>query len=273
MSRLRIWGFSESVCVADAFRSRSPPELPNLEISTSVQPTLLCIANSIFLVHHLTCYTFPVLAIANVIIHGGTFNSAKGDLHFHNRDPEFGMYDFRSVLKSILYRWSNKGLHILILGVSLVASHDAAERYPPPNGHPDTRKTVRQIILCWTHNENLTCSFFWLYGPGAGRTAILQAVSESLCNPSGSSQSFGGSFSFLEGDDGHFLFSTIAYQLALKVPGLRQWPYNYKTLLSIRSNISSTPFLSCYHRWFGWIPWQGDPTVGFPSPVRNDHSS
>ena len=123
---------------------------------------------------------------------------------------------------------TNEGLHTLLrLGVSLGAIHDSAERYPPPNCHPDTRKAVRQIILDWIHSESLESFFFWLYGPaGAGKTAILQAIAEYLCNPSESSQNFGGSFFFSRGkqgrDGGHFLFSTIAYQLALNVPGLRQ---------------------------------------------------
>ena len=113
------------------------------------------------------------------------------------------------------------------LNVSLGAIHDSAERYPPPNCHPDTRKAVRQIILDWIHNESSESYFFWLYGPaGAGKTAILQAIAELLCSPSESGQNFGGSFFFSRGkqgrDQGHFLFSTIAYQLALKVPGLRQ---------------------------------------------------
>ena len=76
----------------------------------------------------------------------------------------------------------------------------------------------------WIHSETCesTSSFFWLYGPaGAGK-----AIAEFLCTPSESSQNFGGSFFFSRGkkgrDQGHFLFSTIAYQLALKVPGLRQ---------------------------------------------------
>ena len=47
-----------------------------------------------------------------------------------------------------------------------------------------------------------------------------------MCSLSESNQNFGGSFFFSRGkqgrDQGHFLFSTIAYQLALKVPGLRQ---------------------------------------------------
>ena len=71
----------------------------------------------------------------------------------------------------------------------------------------------------------MASSFFWLYGPaGAGKTAILQAIAQFLCIPSRSDQNFGGSFFFSRGqrgrDQGHFLFSTIAYQLALKVPGL-----------------------------------------------------
>src|SRR5882762_3666617 len=113
------------------------------------------------------------------------------------------------------------------LGPSLGAIHDSAERSPAPNCHPDTRMAVRQIIFDWIHSESLASYFFWLYGPaGAGKTAILQAIAEFLCSPSGSDQNFGGSFFFSRGkqgrDHGHFLFSTIAYQLALKVFGLRQ---------------------------------------------------
>jgi NACHT domain len=85
---------------------------------------------------------------------------------------------------------------------------------------------VRQIILDWIHSENST-SFFWLYGSaGAGKTAILQAIAEFLCSPSESGHNFAASFFFTRGkkgrDEGRFLFSTIAYQLALKAPGLRQ---------------------------------------------------
>ena len=113
------------------------------------------------------------------------------------------------------------------LGVSLGAIHDSSERYPPPNCHPDTRKAVREIILDWIHSESSASSFFWLYGSaGAGKTAILQAIAEFLSNPPESYDNFGGSFFFSRGkkgrDEGHYLFPTIAYQLALKVPGLRQ---------------------------------------------------
>src|SRR5882762_3365211 len=96
---------------------------------------------------------------------------------------------------------THEGLHTLRLGVSLGAIHDSAERHPPPNCHPDTRKAVRRIILDWIHNESST-SFLWLYGPaGAGKTAILQAIAEFLCSPSGSGQIFGGSFFFSRGKE------------------------------------------------------------------------
>ena len=112
------------------------------------------------------------------------------------------------------------------LGVSLGAIHDSAERSPfSLKFLRNTRKDVRQIILDWIHSESSASSFFWLYGSaGAGKTAILQAIADFL---SESYENFGGSFFFSRGrqghDQGHFLFSTIAYQLALKVPGLRQY--------------------------------------------------
>ena len=86
---------------------------------------------------------------------------------------------------------------------------------------------VRQIIVDWIHNETSASSFFWLYGSaGAGKTAILQAIAEFLSSSPASYENFGGSFFFSSGkkgrDEGHFLFSTIAYQLALKVPGVRR---------------------------------------------------
>ena len=162
---------------------------------------------------------------SNVIVHGSTFNSVQGDFHIHNGDSESGVHDFRS--EEYPCQWPNEGLHYLKLGVSLGAIHDSAERSPAPNCHPDTRKAVRQIILDWILAESSISHFFWLYGPaGAGKTSILQAIAEFLRSPTGSGQNFGGSFFFSRGkhgrDQGHFLFSTIAYQLALNVPGLRQ---------------------------------------------------
>ena len=147
---------------------------------------------------------------SNAIIHGSTFNSVQGDLHINDtRDSESGMHDSGPFRRESL-RWRNEGLHTLLrLGVSLGAIHDSAERHPPPNCHPDTRKAVREIILDWIRNENSASPFFWLYGPaGAGKTAILQAIAELLCSPSESGQNFGSSFFFSRGKKGrdHAIF-------------------------------------------------------------------
>ena len=164
---------------------------------------------------------------SNVFIDKGTFNSSQGDIHIHNGNPEFGMTisgSFRQASLSMV----REGLQKLELGVSFGAIHDSAERSPPPNCHPGTRNAVRKIILNWIHSDSWDSSFFWLYGPaGAGKTAILQAIAEFLCDQSGFKENFGGSFFFSRGktgrDKGHFLFSTIAYQLALNdATGLRQ---------------------------------------------------
>ena len=56
---------------------------------------------------YFTCYTLltlPVVEMAhssNAIIHGGTFNSAQGDFHIHNRDSESGMHDFKLIQNNI----------------------------------------------------------------------------------------------------------------------------------------------------------------------------
>ena len=70
--------------------------------------TMLCIVlikerGTLSFSHHLTCYTLPVVEMAhpsNVLIQGGIFNSAQGDIHINETD--LGMHDFRSVQKSFL---------------------------------------------------------------------------------------------------------------------------------------------------------------------------
>ena len=81
--------------------------------NSGIADNLLCIAVhiketrnrcSIFLTHHLTRYTlhWQVLEMANVNIHGGTFNSLAVQGDFHNNNKDSGMHDFRSVQESIL---------------------------------------------------------------------------------------------------------------------------------------------------------------------------
>ena len=107
--------------------------------------------------------------------------------------------------------------------MSLNAIHDSSECYPPPRCHPETRTLVRTLIICWIQDPNPTCFILWLYGPaGAGKSAILQSIAEECYSLEGR---FAGSFFFSRGkpgrNEGHFLFSTIAYQLAINLPYLR----------------------------------------------------
>ncbi|KIM46625.1 hypothetical protein M413DRAFT_259711 [Hebeloma cylindrosporum] len=149
--------------------------------------------------------------IRSLNVFGGNFTDVKGD-HYHirgnflNREPESG-----------------RGIDKLSQVVSLSAIHDSSERCPPPRCHPETQTRVRTIIFWWIEDPNPTCCVLWLYGPaGAGKSAILQSIAEK-CSLEGR---FGGSFFFsprgkVGRDQGHFLFSTIAYQLALNLPYLR----------------------------------------------------
>lgn len=105
------------------------------------------------------------------------------------------------------------------------AIHDACERYPPPNIHQGTRKKTLKALTAWVNNLDSKCRSFWLHGPaGAGKSALLQALAEQLSPPKGS---IVASFFFSKGQarrgSGDYLFSTLAYQLALNVNGLR--PY------------------------------------------------
>ena len=107
--------------------------------------------------------------------------------------------------------------------VSLSAIHDSSERYPAPQCHPETRILVRTLIIRWIQDINPICFVLWLYGPaGAGKSAIMQSLAEECYLLEGH---FGGSFFFSRGkpgrNQGHFLFSTIAYQLAMNLPYLR----------------------------------------------------
>ncbi|KIM46666.1 hypothetical protein M413DRAFT_440266 [Hebeloma cylindrosporum] len=146
-------------------------------------------------------------------IFGGNFTDVKGDVHhyhirgnFVKHEPELG-----------------RGIDKLSQVVSLSAIHDSSERYPPPRCHPETRTLVRSVIICWIEDPNPTSFVLWLYGPaGAGKSAILQSLAEECYSLEGC---FGGSFFFSRGkpgrNQGHFLFSTIAYQLAMNLPYLR----------------------------------------------------
>ncbi|KAF8963215.1 hypothetical protein BDZ97DRAFT_1758713 [Flammula alnicola] len=109
------------------------------------------------------------------------------------------------------------GLQILFQNITHGATHDSAERHPPPKCHPNTRKAIVNDIVQWTHRPLGTneSRIFWMNGPaGVGKTAIAQTVCQRLLE----CDQLGGSFFFSRmvpgRNDPRSLFATIAYQLA-----------------------------------------------------------
>ena len=109
------------------------------------------------------------------------------------------------------------GIHALNRAISHGAMHDAAERDPPPQCHPGTREKVTEDIVCRIEEPNPSSSILWVNGrAGVGRSALMQRIAER------GGVYFGGCFFFRRGVQGcnrkQFLFSTLAYQLAMNVP-------------------------------------------------------
>jgi hypothetical protein len=97
--------------------------------------------------------------------------------------------------------------------------HDAAERDPPPRCHPGTREKATEDIVRWIEEPNPLSSVLWVNGrAGVGKTALMQTLAER------GGVYFGGCFFFRRGvprcNQKGFLFSTLAYQLAMNIPGM-----------------------------------------------------
>ncbi|KAJ7797139.1 hypothetical protein B0H14DRAFT_3548723 [Mycena olivaceomarginata] len=105
------------------------------------------------------------------------------------------------------------------------ALHNSEQRFPPPLCHPDTRTAVQNTIQCWAVDADYQApNVMWLYGPaGAGKSAVAQSMAENW----GAENKLAASFFFARwrvgGSSGTHLFPTIAYQLALHIPSLREF--------------------------------------------------
>ncbi|KAJ6474378.1 hypothetical protein C8R45DRAFT_385828 [Mycena sanguinolenta] len=151
--------------------------------------------------------------------HGSGTGGAGGD----GMGPAFNFdISARNFTMNNLQQDPDKGIEILQRSVALAAIHDSAESYPQPRCHPETRTRMLENLRDWALYENAQHSILWLHGPaGAGKSAIMQ----TLCGDLEATGTFGGSFFFKRGHatrgNAKTLFATIAYQLALAVPCLR----------------------------------------------------
>jgi len=156
-------------------------------------------------------------------IYDGTFHYVHGDSHHYHHDTH-GSGELLKFLPIACTTNGSTGLTTLLRTIAEGALHDSEERYPPPNCHPGTREEVLKLVQAWIQDLDSDARFFWLYGPaGAGKSAIMQAIVELLF---GAREGIAACFFFGKGQGkralGRYLFPTIAYQLAVNIPGLRE---------------------------------------------------
>jgi hypothetical protein len=107
--------------------------------------------------------------------------------------------------------------------IATAAFHNSKERFDPPKCHPKTRLAVLSEIMRWIKWEGDLDSFIlWLYGPaGAGKSAIAQTIAE-MCEEE---MILLASFFFSRTDSSRNsvrpLIATIAYQITLNIPDVR----------------------------------------------------
>ncbi|KAF8190998.1 hypothetical protein K438DRAFT_2140020 [Mycena galopus ATCC 62051] len=114
-------------------------------------------------------------------------------------------------------------MELLHGAAALAALHDSVESFPQPRCHPETRTQMLEELHDWSLETDRNTTVLWLHGPaGAGKSAIMQTLSRQLQ----SGERLGGSFFFKRGHatrgNAKSLFATIAYQLALRVPWLKE---------------------------------------------------
>jgi len=108
--------------------------------------------------------------------------------------------------------------------ISRGALHDSAERINPPRCYPGTQATLLHKVTAWLENHEKSRPFLWIHGPaGDGKSAIAQTLAETFA----AAGRLAGSFFFsrisaVSHDDKRFI-STLAYQLILKFPQIRQF--------------------------------------------------
>ena len=116
------------------------------------------------------------------------------------------------------------GWNLLLQNIVPGAFHDSDELYELPKCHPGTRKAILKLIMSWIEGERIRTSFIlWMYGPaGAGKSAIAKTIAEMCAE----ARLLAASFFFSRTASGRnvktSLMSTLAYQLSLSIPEMRE---------------------------------------------------
>lgn len=110
------------------------------------------------------------------------------------------------------------------------AEHDSGARDPPPRCQEDTRRTLKGKVNSWFEDEKRKEKFLWLNGPaGVGKSAIMQTATEAIADSNRLAAAI--FFSRPNGrGDADKVIPTLAYQLALNIPGYRSYLIEQITL-------------------------------------------
>ncbi|KAJ7118199.1 hypothetical protein C8R44DRAFT_878826 [Mycena epipterygia] len=144
-----------------------------------------------------------------------------------------------------IQRSGETGLQLLYHASAIDALHNSVERYPQPKCHRETRTQILDNLWDWTRGiepwiesedyewtrdadlsfaANPSSNILWLYGPaGAGKSAIAQSLCERLDAESCVAASFFFKHGHASRGNANRLFSTIAYQLAVLLPKLKDY--------------------------------------------------
>ncbi|KDR78760.1 hypothetical protein GALMADRAFT_1268043 [Galerina marginata CBS 339.88] len=119
-------------------------------------------------------------------------------------------------------RTSTSPMFRLEKNIAVGALHDSGERFNPPRCHPETRGVLLAEIMDWVTKSNKDSLVLWIYGPvGSGKSALAQSIAEqSQARGLLAASFFFSRMSKERSHEKHFA-ATIAYQLALSLPGVR----------------------------------------------------
>jgi hypothetical protein len=118
------------------------------------------------------------------------------------------------------------GFERLEKAVAPSAFHDAGNIFDQPKCHPSTRTAVINKIMGWILGldiDDQRAVILWLYGPaGAGKTAIAHDIAQRCDLEKLLLASFCFSRSDSTRSNAKSLIATIAYQIAINIPGTRE---------------------------------------------------
>ncbi|KAJ7694977.1 hypothetical protein B0H14DRAFT_2650748 [Mycena olivaceomarginata] len=122
----------------------------------------------------------------------------------------------------VLGRLYNRISITTAIEASLEAIHDSMDSFPQPKCHPETRTKMLGDLRKWALDTHSQTTILWVYGPaGAGKSAIMRTLATQLHEDG----RLGGCFFFKRGHttrgNAKTVITTIAYQLAIRVPWLR----------------------------------------------------